>query len=118
MASIKSVHQILAGSAVYSSEAMTAFFEPQSVAVIGASEKFGSVGGAVLRNLLAKPFGGTIYPVNNKRKSCLGIAVGAPLSFSVRRFLCGTVAGLMVLLRSVLRRAPRLPVSPSALISR
>ncbi|HLH08514.1 MAG TPA: bifunctional acetate--CoA ligase family protein/GNAT family N-acetyltransferase [Terriglobales bacterium] len=48
-------------------------FSPKSVAVIGASEREGSVGRQVLWNLLSTPFGGTVYPVNPKRSSILGI---------------------------------------------
>lgn len=48
-------------------------FKPSSVAVIGASERPGSVGRNVLWNLLSTPFGGTVYPVNKQRDSVLGI---------------------------------------------
>ena len=48
-------------------------FNPRSVAVIGASEREGSVGRTVLWNLLSTPFGGTVYPVNPKRASILGV---------------------------------------------
>ncbi len=48
-------------------------FKPQSVALIGASERPGSVGRNVLWNLLSSPFGGTLYPVNPKRSNILGI---------------------------------------------
>mmetsp|Transcript_40490 Transcript_40490/g.72975 ORF Transcript_40490/g.72975 Transcript_40490/m.72975 type:complete len:259 (+) Transcript_40490:706-1482(+) len=46
---------------------LDAIFRPRSVALIGASEKEGSVGRTILWNLLSSPFGGTIYPVNNNR---------------------------------------------------
>jgi acetyltransferase len=49
------------------------FFQPGSVALIGATENPGSVGRTVLWNLLSTPFGGTVYPVNPKRASVLGI---------------------------------------------
>src|SRR3954471_21672367 len=48
-------------------------FNPRSVALIGASEREGSVGRTVLWNLLSTPFGGTVYPVNPKRPSILGV---------------------------------------------
>jgi acetyltransferase len=54
-------------------EPLDAFFHPQTVALIGATETEGSVGRTILRNLLATPFGGTVYPVNPKRRSVLGI---------------------------------------------
>ncbi len=49
------------------------FFQPRSVAVIGATENAGSVGRTILWNLVSSPFGGTVFPVNPKRASILGI---------------------------------------------
>ncbi len=52
---------------------LDAIFTPRAVAVIGATEKAGSVGRAILWNLISSPFGGTVYPVNPKRSHVLGI---------------------------------------------
>jgi acetyltransferase len=52
---------------------LNALFEPRSVAVIGATEKEGSVGRTILWNLVSNPFGGTVFPINTKRASVLGI---------------------------------------------
>jgi acetyltransferase len=52
---------------------LSVFFSPQNVAVIGASERAGSVGRTVLWNLISSPFGGTVLPVNPKRDNILGI---------------------------------------------
>ena len=62
-------------SDVYKSEThpLDTMFSPRSVAVIGASERVGSVGRSVLWNLLSSPFGGTVFPVNSKRPNVLGI---------------------------------------------
>jgi acetyltransferase len=49
------------------------FLHPSVVAVIGATEAPNSVGRTLLQNLLATPFGGTVYPVNPKRPSVLGV---------------------------------------------
>jgi acetyltransferase len=49
------------------------FFKPSNVAVIGATESAGSVGRTTLWNLISSPFGGTVFPVNPKRASILGI---------------------------------------------
>ncbi len=46
---------------------------PTSVAVIGASERVGSVGGSILRNLRSWGFTGAIYPVNPKYDSVLNL---------------------------------------------
>ncbi len=47
-------------------------FKPVSVAVVGASEKPGSIGRAVLDNLAIGGFGGRIIPVNPMRSEVLG----------------------------------------------
>lgn len=52
---------------------LKAIFRPTTVAVIGASDRPGSVGRTLLWNLISHPFGGTVFPVNPKRKSVLGI---------------------------------------------
>ncbi|MCB0005468.1 MAG: bifunctional acetate--CoA ligase family protein/GNAT family N-acetyltransferase [Anaerolineales bacterium] len=57
----------------YPRKPLDAIFAPKSVAVIGASERPGSVGRTIVANLIASPFGGVVYPVSLKRKSILGI---------------------------------------------
>ena len=51
--------------------------EPKSVAVVGASDRVGSVGATVWRNLRAGHFTGPIYPVNPKHETLDGVAVCA-----------------------------------------
>jgi predicted CoA-binding protein len=48
-------------------------FKPKSVAVVGATERPGSVARTILWNLISTSFGGTIFPVNPKYNSILGI---------------------------------------------
>lgn len=48
-------------------------FEPKSVAIIGASEKEGSVGRIVTSNMLKANFYGKIYPINPKYSHILGV---------------------------------------------
>jgi len=52
---------------------LDALFAPTSIAVIGATERAGSVGRTILWNLISNPFGGTVFPVNPDRHSVLGI---------------------------------------------
>jgi acetyltransferase len=47
---------------------LDSLFQPRSVAVFGASERAGSVGATVWRNLLAGGFGGALYAVNPKHR--------------------------------------------------
>ncbi|MBV9180050.1 MAG: CoA-binding protein [Acidobacteria bacterium] len=56
-----------------SGRSLEVFFRPKAVAVIGATERPTHVGHAVLWNLISTPFGGTVYPVNPKRRAVLGI---------------------------------------------
>jgi acetyltransferase len=52
---------------------LDSIFMPKNVAVIGATEKEGSVGKTVFLNLINSSFGGKVYPVNPKRDTVLGI---------------------------------------------
>src|SRR6266702_2553888 len=62
------------------SHPLDAIFEPKNVAVVGATEKAGSVGRTILWNLISSPFGGTVYPINPKRSNVLGIRAYPSLS--------------------------------------
>jgi len=57
----------------YAHQPLDAIFSPRSVAVIGATEREGSVGRTILWNLITNSFGGTVFPVNLKRPNVLGI---------------------------------------------
>jgi acetyltransferase len=56
-----------------STAALQSFFVPTSVAVIGATDRDGSVGRTVLANLLSGSFHGRVYAINPARKAVLGI---------------------------------------------
>jgi acetyltransferase len=51
---------------------LDAIFRPNSVAVIGASNSVGSVGGALWRNLAANGFTGDVFPINPKHDCVQG----------------------------------------------
>ncbi|HEY9835517.1 MAG TPA: CoA-binding protein, partial [Vampirovibrionales bacterium] len=57
----------------YERQPLDAIFKPKNVAVIGATDRIGSVGRTILSNLIASPFGGAVFPVNPKRDNVLGI---------------------------------------------
>jgi acetyltransferase len=48
-------------------------FYPESIAVVGASTRPGTVGNDILRNLIFNEFNGSVYPVNPKAKAILGV---------------------------------------------
>ncbi|HNX68550.1 MAG TPA: acetate--CoA ligase family protein [Candidatus Omnitrophota bacterium] len=52
---------------------LKALFEPQSIAVIGASRRVEAVGYAILKNLIGTGYKGKIYPVNPKADEILGV---------------------------------------------
>ena len=57
----------------YERRPLDAIFDPDTVAVVGASDRPG-VGRTIMWNLVSvHPFGGTVYPVNAKRQNVLGI---------------------------------------------
>lgn len=83
-------------------QSLDPIFKPRNVAVIGATESSGAVGRTVLWNLISNPFGGTVFPVNPKRASVLGIkaypniaAVPARVDLAVIVTPAATVPGLI-----------------------
>ncbi|HRI87773.1 MAG TPA: CoA-binding protein, partial [Candidatus Hydrogenedentes bacterium] len=77
-------------------------FHPSSVAVIGATDKPGSVGRTILTNLLNESFGGAVHAVNSRRDHVLGVrayptvsAVPEPVDLAVIVTPAPTVPGLI-----------------------
>src|SRR5271167_4985561 len=58
---------------------LDAMFAPESVAVIGATSRPGTVGHAVLENLLDGKFKGKVYAVNAKHPEVLGLKTYASI---------------------------------------
>jgi acetyltransferase len=54
-------------------EGLDEIFDPKKIAVIGASNRRGSVGFTLLNNLIGVAFRGVVYPVNPFRQSIQGI---------------------------------------------
>ncbi|HJQ28356.1 MAG TPA: CoA-binding protein, partial [Rubrobacter sp.] len=67
--SVSPAHDVLG----YERRGLDAIFRPETVAVIGATERPGSVGRTIMWNLVSSPFGGTVFPVNARRPNVLGI---------------------------------------------
>ena len=51
---------------------LTPLFEPESVAIVGATEKKGKVGAGVVSNMLAAKYRGQLFAVNPKYSSVQG----------------------------------------------
>ncbi|KQQ97135.1 bifunctional acetate--CoA ligase family protein/GNAT family N-acetyltransferase [Massilia sp. Leaf139] len=59
---------------------LSRFFKPDSVALVGASARPGSVGSTVLANLVSGGFEGPVWPVNPKYRKLLGMEVFSDVS--------------------------------------
>jgi acetate---CoA ligase (ADP-forming) len=55
------------------------FFEPRTVAVVGASRRRGSIGGELFRNIVAGDFAGAAYPVNRDGEPVAGVRAYASI---------------------------------------
>ena len=49
------------------------FFDPETVAVVGASPRRGTIGGELFRNVLRADFTGSVYPVNRNADPVAGV---------------------------------------------
>ena len=54
-------------------DSLDIFFNPTSVAVIGASATPGKLGHEILKNFIGSRFSGKVYPINPKWKEILGL---------------------------------------------
>jgi acetyltransferase len=57
----------------FAKQGLDALFTPETVAVIGATDRTGTVGRTVLQNLLGPAFRGRVYPINPHRSEVLGV---------------------------------------------
>ncbi len=65
-------------------------FEPASIAVVGATDRSGALGAAILRTIRAGGFGGAIHPVNPRHRRVMGLPchksirdIGSPVDLVV-----------------------------------
>jgi len=76
-----------------SKDSLTPFFEPKSVAIVGASAVPGKAGHELVRNIQANGFPGRLHPVNPKGGEILGL----PVSTSIALLPNGVDLALVVL---------------------
>ncbi len=68
------------GKAIMSIHHLDKFFHPVSVAVVGASPREGTIGAALVKNILAGGYGGKLFLVNPQHKEIHGLSVSPTLS--------------------------------------
>ena len=66
-------------------EKLDRIFNPQHVAVVGASEREGSIGSKILRNLMTLGFAGRVFPVNPNRQVIQGLTAYPRISLLPER---------------------------------
>ncbi|MFH1744799.1 MAG: acetate--CoA ligase alpha subunit [bacterium] len=55
-------------------------FKPKTIAIIGASDKKGNIGAALMKNLTGSDYNGIVYPVSDKRKEVFSIKCYATIA--------------------------------------
>jgi acetyl coenzyme A synthetase (ADP forming)-like protein len=80
----------LARERIAKAQSMRPFFAPRAVAVIGASRRAGTIGRALLDNVIGGGFPGPVYPVNATATELAGracfptvSAIGAPVDLAI-----------------------------------
>jgi acetate---CoA ligase (ADP-forming) len=96
---------------------LDAFFNPASIAVVGASTKPHTVGNDILRNLIFHEFNGPVYPINPKAKSILGIHTYPSLKEIPTPADLIVVAVPAAAVLEVVRQAPEVGVKAMVLLS-
>ena len=96
-------------------------FEPDSIALIGASERLGSPGAALTRNVLAGGFKGDLFLVNRRHRRVQGVSAFRHLSELPRTpelaILATPAATLPALLAELGRRGTEVAVIVSSVVS-
>lgn len=96
---------------------LDAIFRPETVAVVGASDRPGSVGRTIMWNLISNPFGGTVYPVNARRQNVLGIKAYPSVSEVPERVDLAVIASPAPTVPGIIRECVESGVGGAIIIS-
>jgi acetate---CoA ligase (ADP-forming) len=108
---------VLADQRVAARAALAPFLRPASIAVAGASDKPGSIGGLLLANLLASGFTGPLYPVNPRHDVIQGVKCYPDLASCPQRPDLALVAVPAPLVAGVIGQAGAAGVRAACVIS-
>ena len=92
-------------------------FDPRSVAVIGASEKRGSIGHAIMKNLVEGGYEGRILPVNPKYSEVLGLRAFKSVSEAGEGVDLAVIATPMATVKGIVRECVKAGVGSAVIIS-
>src|SRR3712207_6731250 len=96
---------------------LDAIFRPEAVAVVGATDRPGSVGRTIMWNLISNPFGGTVYPVNARRQNVLGIQAYPSISEVPERVELAVVVAPAPAVPEIIRECVEAGVEGAIIIS-
>ena len=92
-------------------------FEPKTIAVVGASNKKGSVGYILLRNLIGAEYDGVVYPVNMSAPAVQGIQAYASISQVPRKIDLAVIAVPAKAVPAVVRECGEAGVAGAVIVS-
>src|SRR5918911_4376467 len=101
----------------YERQQLDTIFHPETVAVIGATERPGSVGRTIMWNLVSSPFGGTVFPVNARRPSVLGIKAYPSISEVPARVELAVIVSPAPTVPGIIRECVEADVEGAVIIS-
>jgi acetyltransferase len=96
---------------------LDAIFRPETVAVIGATDRPGSVGRTIMWNLVSNSFGGTVFPVNERRQNVLGIKTYPSISEVPARVDLAVIAAPAPAVPQIIRECVEAGVEGAIIIS-
>ena len=108
---------LLAGQRAAARVSVAPFLCPRSIALVGASDKPGSIGALLLANLLASGFTGPVYPVNPRHQVIQGVPAYPDLSSCPQPPDLALVAVPAPLVAGVVDQAGRLGIRAVCVIS-
>jgi acetyltransferase len=96
---------------------LTPLFEPAAVAVIGATERPGAVGGVLIGNMLAAGYRGQLFAVNPKYRTVQGVPCYAAIGKVPRRVDLAVIATPAATVPEVIEQCGRAGVRAAVVIS-
>ncbi len=92
-------------------------FNPKTIAVVGATNKEGSVGRDLMRNLLGSGYQGTVYPVNPRRNSILGVKTYPSISETPDKIDLAVIATPAKTVPGIIQECGKAGVAAAVIIS-
>ena len=96
---------------------LTPLFEPAAVAIVGATERAGSVGAVLVRNMLEAEYGGALFGVNPKHKQVYGVPCFASVAKLPRRADLAVIATPAATVPDVIEQCGKAGVRSAVVIS-